>query len=95
MPQIQLTDQIFDAARRRAADGGFSSVDEYIADVLVHDLGEDTDNFDRLFTPERTGHLEKISAEIKAGGKTYTVQEVEKHFENKRKVWLTNEQARG
>ena len=90
MPQIELTKQIFEAARRRAADVGFSSVDEYIADVLVHELGEDTDNFDRLFTPERTAQLEKNSSEIKAGGKTFTMQEVEEHFENKRKAWLAN-----
>lgn len=90
MAQIQLSDQIFQAAQRRAASGGYSSVDDYIADVVVQDLSEKPDHFDHLFTPERIAHLEKISADIKSGGKTYTMAEAKEHFENRRKAWLTN-----
>jgi hypothetical protein len=90
MPEIQLNDQIFKVAQRRAADGGYSSVDEYIADIVVHDITEDADNFNDVFTPERLARLGEISAEIKAGGKTHTIAEVQEHFENKRKAWLAN-----
>jgi hypothetical protein len=87
MPQVQLNDQIFDAARRRAADGGYASVNEYIADVVTHDLS-DAETFHHVFTPERLAELEKISAEIKAGGKTYSIDEVREHFATKRNAWL-------
>lgn len=90
MPEVRLDDQVFKVAQRRAADAGYSSVDEYIADVVIHDRGDESDNFDHLFTPERLAELDKISAEIKAGGKTYTVAEVREHFERKRKAWLAN-----
>jgi hypothetical protein len=90
MAQIQLDDQVFKAAQRRAADGGYSSVDEYITDVVVHDLSEETDNFDSLFTPDRIAELDRVSAEIKAGGKTYSLAEATEHFENKRIAWLAN-----
>jgi len=88
MPHVELEDQLFQAAKRRAVDGGYSSVDEYIADIVVQDISDEADNFDHLFTPERLAELDRISAEIKAGGKTYTMAEVEEHFEKKRKEWL-------
>jgi hypothetical protein len=90
MPQVQLNDQVFQAAQRRAAAGGYSSVDDYIADVVVQDLDESGDNLSHIFTPERIASLEQISAEIKAGGKTYSMDEVKEHFEDRRKAWLAN-----
>jgi len=89
MPSVQLNDEIFRVAQRKAADKGYSSVDQYIADILVHGPGEESDNFDHLFTPDRIKQLDQISAEVKAGGKTYTTAEIEQYFENKRKAWLT------
>jgi hypothetical protein len=48
----------------------------------------DDENFDHLFTPERIAHLDRISAAINAGGKTYTIKEVKAHLKKKRKEWL-------
>jgi len=91
MPQIHLNDQVFNTAQRRAADAGYSSVDEYVADVVTHDAnGERSESFDHAFTPERLAELERISAEIKAGGKTHSIAEVQEHFEQKRKAWVAN-----
>lgn len=94
MPQVQLNAEVFDLAQRRAAAAGYASVEDYIAAVVANDLpldpAEDPHNLDHLFTPERLAELDRISAEIKAGGKTYTVAEVREHFENKRKAWLAN-----
>jgi hypothetical protein len=90
MPQVQVNNEIFIVAQRRAAEEGYSSVDDFVADVLVRTLADDSENLDHLFTPERVAELERISAEIKAGGKTYTMAEVDEHFQNKRKAWLAN-----
>jgi hypothetical protein len=38
MPQIQLDDELLKVAQRRAADAGYATVDQYIADLVVHDL---------------------------------------------------------
>ena len=94
MPQVQLDDKIFDAARRRATDAGYASVDEYITDVVVHDLtgdvGTETLDANHVFTPERLAELERISASVKAGGKTFTIADAQQHFANRRKTWLAN-----
>jgi hypothetical protein len=94
MHQVQLNDQLYKEAQRRATEAGFSTVDEYVADVVSHDLvednGDETPDLDHLFTPEVIAQLDQISAEIKAGGKTYTMEEVREHFEKKRKKWLQN-----
>jgi hypothetical protein len=91
MHEIQLDERIFQEAQRRATAAGFSSVDAYVADVLSHDLDETTDNLDHLFTPEVIAELDQISAEIDAGGKTYSIEEVREHFEKKRTEWLKNQ----
>lgn len=88
MQQVQLDDRLYKEAQRRAAEARFSSVDEYVADVVNDDLiganGEETPNLDHLFTPEVIADLDRISAEIKAGGKTYSSDEVREHFAKKR-----------
>jgi hypothetical protein len=88
MPQIQLNDHVFQAAQRRAADGGFSSVEEYIADVVIHDVGDDAD-IDHLFTPERLAHIDEAEAEIKAG-KSYTAEQADVELAKRRAEWLRN-----
>jgi hypothetical protein len=88
MPSVQLNDAVFKVAQQKAADKGYSSVDQYIADILVSGSGEESDDFDHFFTPERVNQLRQISAEIKAGGRTYTMAEMEEHFESKRRAWL-------
>jgi len=86
MPQVQLDDHVFKVAQRRAADAGYASIDQYVADVVVQDA--DTDDVEYIFTPQVLAQLDQISNDIKAGGKTYTLDEVREHFESKRKAWL-------
>jgi PHD/YefM family antitoxin component YafN of YafNO toxin-antitoxin module len=84
MHQIQLNDQLFQQAQRRAAESGFASVDEYVADVLQSDLmDEETPDLDHLFTPERLAHIDRAIAEIEAG-QGYTAEEVREHFRRRR-----------
>jgi hypothetical protein len=92
MHKVQLNDKLYKEAKRRATEAGFSSVDDYIADVLSHDLvpdnGNNSPSLDHLFTPEVIADLDHISAQIKAGGRTYSIEEVREHFEKKREEWL-------
>jgi hypothetical protein len=63
---------------------------EQIIDAGIHAHQSDPDNYDHLFTPEVIAELDSISAEIKAGGKTYSMEEVREHFVQKRQAWLAN-----
>ena len=91
MPQVQLNDQIFTAAQRRAADVGYANVDEYIADVIAHDLsgenGEDIPNLDHLFTPERLARIDSAAAQIR-DGRFYTAEEADVELAKRRAEWL-------
>jgi hypothetical protein len=90
MHQVQLNDKLYKEAQRRAREAGFGSVDEFVADRLESDFSDEQENFDHLFTPEVIADLDKISEAIKAGGKTYTIEEVDAHLEKKRQEWLRN-----
>ncbi len=93
MPQIEIDDQVFKAAQRRATDGGYPSVDAYITDVVVHDLTEgrdETPNLDNLFTPKVIAELKQISEKARGGGKTYTSEEVRQHFQRRSEAWEQN-----
>jgi alpha-D-ribose 1-methylphosphonate 5-triphosphate diphosphatase PhnM len=87
MRKVQLDDEVFKVAERRASAAGYSSVDKYIADVLIDDADLDTDNLDHLFTPKLVVRLDQISAEIKAG-KSVTAEDVDKHLVDVRETWL-------
>jgi len=84
--QIQLNDQLFEVAQRRAAEAGFESGDEYVAEVLQGICGE-TENFDHLFTPERLAHIDQAAAQIDAGH-GLTVEQVESELAKSRAKWL-------
>jgi hypothetical protein len=87
MQQVQMPDQLYRVAQRRATEAGFATVEEYIADVVTQDVADDTENFDHLFTPQVVSELEQISAAAKAGGRTYTSEEVGEHFRKKSDAW--------
>lgn len=87
MPVVQLSDQLYDQARQRASEAGFQSVDEYVADVLASDVGDDLANYAHIFTPEVVAELEKIDVEMKAGGKTFTSEEVDEFLRRKSEAW--------
>ena len=79
MRRIHLTDQVYTQAERRAAEAGFARVDEYVADVLGHDIFADTDSVDHLFTSERLARIDQATAQIKAG-EIHSAAEVREHF---------------
>jgi hypothetical protein len=94
MPQVQLDDQVFKVAQKRAADSGYASIDDYIADMVVQDVSDDTPpDLDHRFTPEVVAHLEKISAGAGAGEKTYSPDEISEHFATKSAQWRVNHKS--
>jgi hypothetical protein len=87
MHQVQLPERLYKEAERRAVEAGFANVDEYVAQVVGQDLAAEAEDFDFLFTPERLAQFDPISAEIKAGAKTYSMDEVGEHFEKRGDAW--------
>ncbi len=79
MRQVQLNDQVYSEAENQAISAGFKSVDEYIADLVTHDMFDSTENLDHLFTPERIAHIDRAVAQI-AEGKVHTAAQVREHF---------------
>jgi hypothetical protein len=67
MHQVNLSEQLYQDAQRRAAEAGFKSVDEYVEDVLVHELSGDAPNLDHFFTPERMAAVERSLADADQG----------------------------
>jgi hypothetical protein len=86
--KLQLTDQLYEEAKRRAGSAGFKSVNEFVADVLADELTQETEDFDHLFTPERIAHVDKVAASVEAGGPTYSIEEVSAYLATKRADWL-------
>jgi hypothetical protein len=86
--QLQLSDQVYDQVKRRADQAGFHSVDDYVTDIITNDTVDEYENLDHLFTPERLAHIDKVYAEVKAGGKTYTMEEVSEFIAAKRADWM-------
>lgn len=84
---IQLPEQLFDQAQRRAVEAGFATLDEYIVDVVSEDLTRETENLDHRFTPTVVAHLNQIQEEIKAGAKTYSEAEMDEHFRERANQW--------
>lgn len=87
MAHIQLPDRLYEQARKLAGDAGFQSVDDYVADLVEREASADVADFDHLFTPEVVAELEQIHAEMKAGGKTLTAEEVDEHLLRKSQAW--------
>lgn len=91
MQQVQLNERLYQEAKHRAAEAGFASVDEYVAEVLSHDLWPDHDgqtpNLDSLFTPQRLAHIDQAEAQIKSG-KFYTNKQATAELAKRRAEWL-------
>ena len=82
MHEIQLTDQIYQEAQRRATEGGFASVDEYVAAMLRQEF-EESENLDHLFTPERLALIDRAASQMDSGQGIPSAQVLE-HFRRKR-----------
>jgi predicted transcriptional regulator len=84
--QVQLSDQLYDKAAQRANLAGFQTVDEYIADIVQHDLLNDLFDADEFFTPQVIAKLDEAAAEADAG-RLVTFEDLTKQIEERRKAW--------
>ena len=91
MHQIQLADQLYEEAQRRAIEAGFTTVDEFVADIVAQELELSAENRDHVFTPEVIRELDRVSAAAKAGGKTYSADEVKEHFRTRSEAWRADQ----
>jgi len=87
---ITIPDDAYAAANNRAQQEGFDSTEVFLSNLLISSIAPESDNYDHLFTPEVIADLDGISATIKAGGKTYSMEEVREHFSRKRTEWLAS-----
>jgi hypothetical protein len=85
MHQIQLSDEVYESLHRAAALRGLA-LEEYIAEVALRELESDDDDF--AFSPEQLTELDRISASIAAGARTYTSEEVRDSLAEHKAAWL-------
>ncbi len=84
---LQLTDQLYAQAQRRASEAGFASLDEYIVGVVSEDLASEQENLDHRFTPAVVAHLDQLRDEIQAGTTTYSETDVDTYLQEKSQAW--------
>jgi hypothetical protein len=85
MPQIQLSDELFQAVQKRALQRGYPEVEEYVA-VLLRAESELTRS-DDFFTPERLKQIDEAVVEADAG-LLLTIEQVEQQLTEHRQAWL-------
>ncbi len=90
MQQVNLTDQLYQESKRRAAEAGFASVDDYIADVLSNDFQLATEDLDHFFTPERLALVDQAAADV-AAGNSYTAEQAKEALARSREAWQRNQ----
>ena len=73
--------------RSGAAEAGFPNVDEYVADVLSHELQAENPNLDHFFTPERLAEIDQSLADVRAG-KVLTLDQADAELAKSRDSWL-------
>jgi len=91
MHAVQLPDALYVEAIRAAAASGLS-LEEFVADAVQLHI-PDQENYDHRFTPEVIAHLDRIAADIDAGGKTYTSDGVDQMLFATKEAWLANRQS--
>ncbi len=82
--QFQMSDQHYLSAQQQAEEGGFASVDEYVASMVQSYL--DTPDLEHLFTPERMAIINRAAAEYEAG-LGMTREEADAKFSEMRRAW--------
>ena len=89
---INIPEEAYAVAVKRARTEGFGSAEVYLSDFIAGAITSDHENFDHIFTPELIERLDAAVAEAR-DGKNWTLDQMQKHFETKRQIWLDNHPA--
>ncbi len=87
MHQVNLSEALFQEACRRAEAAGFSTVDDFVANLLSHDFRLIDDHLDQFFTPERLALVDESIADV-AAGNVHTMDQVRDSLASTRDAWL-------
>ena len=91
MRTIKVSDEVYEALERRAADDGMS-VEMYLRDML-ESRPPASDNLDHRFTPEIVADLERIADRMRRTGEGSSIEEVERRFVQRRNAWIEENAA--
>jgi hypothetical protein len=91
MPLISLSDEVYALTSQRAAAAGFTSVEEYIVNVLSEEHADESSepepDLRHLFTPERMAKIQR-AIESADAGRTLTLEQVDAELSKSRAEWL-------
>ena len=87
MPMVELSREVFEAARVRAAADGYATVDAYVADVLADGQQATDDEAEHLFTPKRLARIDAAYAEARRG-EVVTAEQAKAELAVDRAAWL-------
>ena len=90
--RLSIPDDLFAALSRQAKVDGFESPEQYVADFISHGHVLSIDNLDHMFTPKVIAHLDEISERIRAGEKTFTIDQCKAELAKRKAEWLGNHQ---
>ena len=86
MHQVNLSDELYQSIQRRAVVAGFSGVDEFVVDILSHEIDGDTPDLDYLFTPERIAQIKQADDKIQAGH-FFTTEQTDEELVKRKQQW--------
>ena len=87
--EIELTNEQYTRVQQMAKEGG-DTPEDVVREAVSSYLGPSDDEIQAKFTPEVVAHLDRICAEVDAGAKTYTREEVDDHLRKLAKVHPTS-----
>ena len=84
--EVELTDEQYARIRLLAKEGG-DTPEEVVREAVASYLGPTDDEIRAKFSPEVMAHLDSLMDEVRAGGRTYTQEDVDAHLEEVKKKW--------
>ena len=93
MHEIHLSEQLYRQAQERASEAGFGNVDDFVAQIVAHEVQANAANFDEFFTKDVLAELDSIFDGGRVRETTLTSAEVDEHFRRKSAAWRASRGA--
>ena len=84
--QLSISEEAYVAAQAQAKEQGYASTEVFLNDLLTKSLLDEA-NVENMWSPERIRQIKEASADIAAGGRTFTVSEVRDRIAEQRREW--------